>query len=444
MKYKTSNGNASNDGLFDKISKYSTVRFLRKSNGRKGATIGSSSSQQIAASYDMTGRESEDHKLEIGAPILISKTTIDADAIENDVDSSLHQRNSTQSSLGELKFSYYLPDGSARTQSATEEDLYDFPRNGNEDLETNSFKRSRSKSATNLHKTELSLYLDHISSSDCSNKKSVIRSISNHNINQNPLSEPVMEIIISPVAHRTTSKLSVNSIHSFTGNSSMLGHAEDDFDMKSASFQSLDARNIFLSIEELNDITKQINESDEFKSKDEQDLEYCAHRDNLRPDERRITLLRNKNQKLLNMGPKKDKLSNVWCDFKTWIGEERIKIKEVVNKHAALQRVGANQAAAVAESDNNDEKSENIIRNQVSLNGSMANVNNDHVNFNEVLDISSDESTLNRFGSRRVVGSEDRGNNSDTMQSHSSSIGKEKLLEVNLNGDKNANIWQQC
>lgn len=109
--------------------------------------------------------------------------------------------------------------------------------------------------------------------------------------------------------------------------------------MKSASFQSLDARNLFLSIDELNDLTRQINESEEFNN--EIDLEYCEHRDKLRPDQRRITLLRNKNAAVIDLEKKKEKISHAWSGLKSWLGEERVKLKDVVQKHASMQRVGA-------------------------------------------------------------------------------------------------------
>lgn len=127
-----------------------------------------------------------------------------------------------------------------------------------------------------------------------------------------------------------------------------------DFDLKSASFEDLQQnRNLFLSIDELNALTKEIHESEEFNNSITMiDQEYCDHRSNLRPNQRRVTLMRNKPNKIqLNLNDKKEKITNVWSGFKHWIDEERGKIKEVVQRHSAMQRVGAhlkspNKAAA--------------------------------------------------------------------------------------------------
>lgn len=352
MKYKTDEG-VQDHSLFDKITKrYSNVRFLRKTSNRKEAQANT-----ITGSYDMNGRNSEDHKLEIGAPILISKTTLDTDSIIDrghyrHSDCSQLQRNSDQSdsyhdansSLDTQQSSFNSSvssnedrcDGSAYAQVISLPITTEVNNNGN-------FVANRSKSATNLHKTELSVYLQRSPSMEISNHYTQPLSLNpNHNGYNG----------FSTITNRSSME-SDQSFHqsrnSITINGSVIDEEALDFDMKSASFQSLDARNIFLSIEELNEITRQINESDEFHSLDNNQLEYQIHRDNLKPCERRVTLLRNKNQKFLNIAPKRDKLTNAWSGFKNWIGEEKGKIKEVVNKHAAMQRVGANTKPPNAE-----------------------------------------------------------------------------------------------
>lgn len=371
-KYKSENLQQSNDSsLFDKITKrYSNVRFLRKSSNRKEAPANT-----ITGSYDMNGRNSDDHKLEIGAPILISKTTIDTDSVidtcqfrnsvistqrssndESDVyhdaNSSLDTQQST-SSVGDLKLSLYSStsndddrsDENAATTTTTA--IYTKQRTLPTSVEVNNngkFAGNRSKSASNLHKTELSVYIQRSPSMELSHK------FGNRIIaTTKPI--PACNGIHAVSKQSIDSDISFhNSRNSVTVNGSIFDEEALNFDMKSASFQSLNARNIFLSIEELNEITRQINESDEFNI--DIDPEYQIHRENLRPCERRITLLRNKNQsKFLNIAPKRDKLTNAWSDFKTWIGEEKGKIKDVVNKHAAMQRVGANTKAS---SHNND------------------------------------------------------------------------------------------
>lgn len=355
MKYKTDES-VHDSSLFDKITKrYSNVRFLRKSANRKDAQAA------VSGSYDMTGRNSDDHKLEIGAPILISKTTIDADSII-DTRQYQHNRLSDCNPLqrnSEHSDSYHDANSSLDTQQsssfhssassnddgerAADESAYDQIKPLPLTIEVNNnngnfVAANRSKSATNLHKTELSVYL----------QRSPSMEITNHFTQ--PLSMPCNYNRCNG-DFRTISKPnsieSDNSFHNSRNSITVNGSAVDvdalDFDMKSASFQSLNARNIFLSIEELNEITRQINESDEFRSSPDNDqLEYQIHRDNLKPCERRVTLLRNKNQKFLNIAPRRDKLTNAWSGFKTWIGEEKGKIKEAVNKHAAMQRVGAN------------------------------------------------------------------------------------------------------
>lgn len=124
-----------------------------------------------------------------------------------------------------------------------------------------------------------------------------------------------------------------------------------DFDMKSASFEDLQEEhrnNCFLSIEEFNALTreiKEINESEEFCGSIPAvlDQEYCDHRNNLQPNKRRVTLMRNKTNKIqLNLNDKREKITSVWSGFKHWIDEERGKFKEVVQRHSAMQRVGAN------------------------------------------------------------------------------------------------------
>lgn len=129
----------------------------------------------------------------------------------------------------------------------------------------------------------------------------------------------------------------------------------DDFDLKSASFEDLqENRQLFLSIEEFNALTQEIKDKEEEfnNSITVIDREYCEHRSNLRPSERRVTLMRNKTNKIhLNLTDKKEKISSVWSGFKHWIDEERGKIKEVVQRHSAMQRVGANLKSPTKSSD---------------------------------------------------------------------------------------------
>lgn len=419
-KYKPDEGVHNDSSLFDKITKrYSNVRFLRKSTNRKDVQPNS-----FTGSYDMNGRNSEDHKLEIGAPILISKTTIDADSIietglYRNSDCSIQlKRNSDQSdsyhdansSLDTQQSSFHSSVSSSDEQNdeGTYAKIKPLPittevnNNGN-------FVGNRSKSATNLHKTELSVYLQRSPSMEISHHFAQPLSVNNGYNAYN--------------GFRTVSKQSVgsdssfhNSRHSITVNGSVIDEEALDFDMKSASFQSLDARNIFLSIEELNEITRQINESDEFRSLDDNQLEYQIHRDNLKPCERRVTLLRNKNQKFLNIAPKRDKLTNAWSGFKNWIGEEKGKIKEVVNKHAAMQRVGAHSKPTNGETTVDGVTIVNGTALQITQNATQANnqqsQESNERNKNYTQFASDDVDTQQR----RVIGSEcNDGNATNTM-----------------------------
>lgn len=423
MKYKT---NTTDVGLFDKLSKYSTVRFLRsKSNGRKNVQTTPSSTQPLSGSYDMNGRESDDHKLEIGAPILISKTTLDFDTIdpikENNISSDqsdvfLDANSSSATTPNDSKSSYHSITTSIDDNDNNVIKLNEKQKSSTLDTTNTNLKlfstTNRSKSTTNLHKAELSIYLD--------------RKRSNENYNRS----------MSNLNHNIESKLSLtnNNDNNFIkididNNDNAI---YDEFDLKSASFHSLNAQNIFLSIDELNDITKQLNENDEYKSLNLNDLDYCKHRDNLRPCERRITLLRNKNPNFFIANGKKDKLTNAWCDFKLWIGEEKVKIKDVVNKHtttavATTATTATGQRAIQSSNDLNAN-----VTSDVSING-RTNHNNDN---SACIDgINSLNYNGNRCGDDYVQ----HECNGNSLQSNASMISKVKLEQDNGCEVKNKN-----
>ncbi len=373
FKYRTSSGKT-DSGIFNKISKrYSTVNFLRSKPGRK------SSPQPISTgSYDMTGNESEDLKREIGAPILISKTTIDSDTIthrsiespidENSKESSENEVfHDTVTNFNEIKFSF-LPTEETENRLSTNSE-YDSPRPQPQLI----LRKNKSKSASNLHKSEIKVFLHKAPSLEldtgvvtencydlprklnfvkerdsCGDELATVNKIRTNSETNEDSTENLSMIYVSKNDVRKRNDKST-SRESFGFTSS----CDEDFDLKSASFQSLEARNLFLSIEELNEITRQINESEEFNQ--EVDLEYCEHRDKLKPDERRITLLRNKNYNKIGLASKREKLSNAWTGLKHWIGEEKVKIKDVVQKHASMQRVGGLS---------NANSKINIVRNQ--------------------------------------------------------------------------------
>lgn len=414
---------ASSGNLFDKLTRrYSGIgtKFLRKSPGRKG------SHDVVSGSYNMTGNQSDDLKPEIGLPILISKIDrTDLDAIppgpysptlstdsENEVfvdaTSSLHN-------FAEIKFSF-LPENTSSPNSSIEADSYDLvdrPARIN---------KNKSKSAQNLHKSELKIFLKRTpsleaiddyendaddeqcydfpkkrmppveikissvvqltqqeeqeqqqttsDSSDINDEPPIVpvpdnnkiytttiqHHISSHSDNNN---DECQNIPITYCSNSRGESIKSNNSNKSTNNSSVNDDDDDDdFDFKSVSLQSLNGKNIFLSFEELNEITRQINESEDFNQ--EIDYEYCEHRDNLKPSERRITLLRNKEtNRFINLNVRKDKFAKKWTGVKHWISEERGKLKEVVQRHAALQRVGGNNQRT---SDNNADDEDSSIR----------------------------------------------------------------------------------
>lgn len=376
---KTKEQSGSNSNIFNKLTKrYSNVssKLLRKSPGRKNSPQPNST-----GSYDMTGLDYEDLKPEIGAPVLISKTIIDADyhldapqperaertnSYTSDSDNDVYaDAASSIQNFGDIKFCFF-PDHPKEEDEEKEiqiEEEYSqpipIPR-------TSTLKKAHSKSATNLlHKTELSIVLHKAPSLDVELNKKFIEecydipknnSLSedddkSHDSNKlsckhaKSLESVNTSTTITPQINCSNTSLNKslinnnNDLHCQSKESIQSDISSlEDFDLKSASFTSLDHKSLFLSIEELNEITKQINESEEFNN--EIDLSYCEHRDNLRPSERRITLLRNKNTNKINFNEKKEKISNAWSGIKNWIGEEKVKIKDVVNRHAALQRVG--------------------------------------------------------------------------------------------------------
>lgn len=434
MKYKPDDSLHNNDhSIMDKLSKrYSTVRFLRsKSSTRKDVAANS-----LSGSYDMNGRNSEDHKLEIGAPVLISKTAIDTDTIDtrkyrncNNIHSQsqqslnqsdiYHNANSSldiqQQSMCSSNLKY-----SQQSIESNDEDGYEYDKvlhrlsDPTEVNNNGNFVGNRSKSATNLHKTELSVYIQRSPSMDISNRfaKTVSsKHLCNRSHDKRTLSKQSIE---------TDNSSLNNSRISIAVNGSMFDEETLDFDMKSASYQSLNARNIFLSIEELNEITRQINESDDFRiaTDNNEDLEYQIHRDNLKPCERRVTLLRNKNQsKFLNITPNRDKFTNAWSGFKSWIGEEKGKLKEVVNKHAAMQRVGASIRTGTTTEQCDGVTIVNGTALQITQNATET--HNERLQSNSLNDRNESLNNINEQCNnqqRRVIGSENNDNN-QTMSS---------------------------
>nr|CAD7567404.1 unnamed protein product [Timema californicum] len=72
---------------------------------------------------------------------------------------------------------------------------------------------------------------------------------------------------------------------------------------------------------------------DDGASKDYEDLEYCQHRSDLSPRRRRATLLRSRSKGV------KTRLGKAWKAVRGWWSEERVRIGDVIQKHAHAQAV---------------------------------------------------------------------------------------------------------
>lgn len=350
--------NANGKGVFNRLVKrYANVKILRPTPGRQ------TTDQPVSTgSYDMRGASGE-LKREIGAPILISKTCIDMDTTDCQTPDAWRQvgpsTGSTLTSVDLAKSMNVYGEGAPRRGQSPE-------------TTSTSFKQSRSKSANNLHRSEIKVYLHRAPSltidanddhAEPITKSDLNKSLPQPNANVDALKSSVRPMDPPRSRDKFASRLSTASDAQSTRysskdslNTNNMRHGESDrsfshdsltahesspermVDDFQTSFQSLDARNIFQSIEQLNEITRKLNETEEFDQ--HIDLEYCEHRDKLRPDQRRITLLRVKSSGALGLDQKREKLGYAWKGLKHWLEEKEDKVKEVVHKHAAMQRVG--------------------------------------------------------------------------------------------------------
>ncbi|XP_001650930.2 uncharacterized protein LOC5566553 [Aedes aegypti] len=398
-------GGRSPSNILDKITKrYSAIgsRLMRKSPGRKssvadpitgsydmtggrfddfrpeiGVPVLISKTTKFDFDSDMPMDQPEQHQQQQStprssqSPAPVSLTTRStSDDSENDI---FVDANSSLPNFSDIKFTF-LPESNNNYDSYLDE---------NDKENQIHMQRIRSKSAHNLHQPELRLCIEKTTSLNLSGLSNggdltaatsitVPNSPAVDSIYDFPRSTKVgdstydlehanlilNEINLSLVSeangshlyhnlpngsHVTSSNgILHNTAFDYSGsNQSCRSNSthEEEFDLKSASFQSLDARHLFLSLEELDEITRQINESDIFS---EENNEYCEHRNQLHPTERRLTLLKNKTapKHFIDFDKRKAKLTKKWSGFKHWIGEEQDKIKEVVQKHAAMQRVG--------------------------------------------------------------------------------------------------------
>lgn len=428
-----------NNGILTKISKrYSTFSakiIKRQSPGRKNV----SPQKVISGSYNMTGSHSDDHRLEIGAPVLISTTQIDVETLERKIsemqEKKLLQQQSQAASSGseteiyadavntlsnvtDIKFKFLqdspealVPKETAKTpinkssplSDNTSESYYETPTIRRSSDERDSMNSRHSKSVNNLCKSEIKVYLQKAPSlsmelnsttanlehchdlpiveseyctpraipktvvpEDNSLSKSVPTSpyqntlqMQSHYMSVDSLS------IASSKVQKSLFKQSVNTLDT-------LDSSFEDFDLKSVSCQSLNNPNLMESLDEIDEITRQINQAEQFNNQDI-DLEYCNHRDNLKPNERRVTLMKNKNSsKFLNQN--KEKINHAWSGLKSWIGEEKSKFNKAMQKQAAMQRVGANDSSTPkrTKSSSNLKVSTMSLNNKSVVDGSVA------------------------------------------------------------------------
>jgi hypothetical protein len=542
--------------LVEKISrKYTGVsqKFIRKSPGRQEGTQKPISS----GSYDMTGGESDDHKIEIGAPVLISKITrLDLDEIEpgrnrssrflevdneaapvslsSDSDNDVYMDAAAcLQSFGDIKFSFF-PDETAQQSDTSRSgtpittinhsamEIYDTVQYGAYESEegpvslppsintkssgsyeklsfndfaslltpntsflhktnetapvsntpsstktpgtpnTSTLRKKRSKSAQNLHKSELKVFLHRFPSLETdadklhadkntvfpkpfplghSKKATTIQKSQSWGANDTAISTATISLKHSKYSAENLHKVGGKKPTSSSQNSlKSTTPVDDDFNMKSVSCQSLDAKNLFLSIDELNEITKQINESEDFNQ--EIDYEYCEHRSNLQPSERRITLLRKKNASIMDLGEKKEKISKTWSGLKHWFDEERDKFREVVHKHAAMQRVGG----GVHKGGGGDDEADNVV--QVNNNNNKINLqnNNNRVVLNTDENSESGRTTTTAPKSDNVNNETSKSSNlamSETMTTSSSNKSNSLLGKSSAEGSEILNGLKQ-
>uniref|UniRef100_A0A1Q3G0L6 Nostrin n=1 Tax=Culex tarsalis TaxID=7177 RepID=A0A1Q3G0L6_CULTA len=401
-------GGRSPSNILDKITKrYSAIgsRLMRKSPGRKSGVA-----EPITGSYDMSGGRSDDFRPEIGVPVLISKTLkFDFDQVPSSRPGTPTPARSSQSPLpvsvtttrssSDDSSNDVFVDANSSLPNLPDIRFTFLPESNNnystyiDEHDKENLQRNRSKSAHNLHQPELRLCLENAPSlnlSAISNGALKSTSVTVPNspavdsiydfprastkIGESPYDLEQAHLILNEInlslvsegdphnlynnlpngSHVTSSNgVLHNNAFDYSGSNQSIHSGstqEEEFDLKSASFQSLNARHLFMSIEELDEITRQINESDIFKEAEEPN-EYCEHRNQLHPSERRLTLLKNKTapKHFIDFDKKKAKLTRKWSGFKHWIGEEQDKIKEVVQKHAAMQRVGGKHGAGGSE-----------------------------------------------------------------------------------------------
>lgn len=391
-----------NNGILTKISKrYSTFSakiIKRQSPGRKNV----SPQKVISGSYNMTGSHSDDHRLEIGAPVLISTTQIDVETLERKIsemkEKKLQQQTQATSSGSEteifsdavntldikFKFLQDSPEPVPNKQLSTPKDKSpQFDNNSESYYETPTIRRNTeerdslnsrySKSVSNLCKSEIKVYLQKAPSlsmglnsttanlehchdlpiieSEYCTPRAIPKTVTLEDsiVSKSVPTSPYQNTVQMQSHYMSVDSLSVASSKIqkslFTSNNKSMNTLDtldssiEEFDLKSVSCQSLNNPNLMESLDEIDAITRQIQEAEELNNKNF-DLEYCSQTDNTKS----ANNLKNKNSsKFLNQ--KKEKINHAWSGLKHWIGEEKTKFNKAMHKQAAMQRVGANDSS---------------------------------------------------------------------------------------------------
>ncbi|EDV46311.2 uncharacterized protein LOC6549908 isoform X1 [Drosophila erecta] len=459
------NQNGGAKGFLGRIKRYSVLgnKLGRRHLGSMNLNPSNNASDNSVSptklhtgSYNMTGSHSDDHRLEIGAPILISTTTLDTDRFDvtearlkqigggiaqtTSIVRTLTPRSSDEEEFVDARSSppqmerdedLQATDGQGENNDHDQDDhQFQVPKEPHQEEELRNSKdlddpeepeqfetpkheveatllaaqegkrpitptqtaidppirrpriarqQRQSQSVQNLHRSELKVYLQKSNSMALDMNVTAPAKLGlDLNLPELPELYGASELslaasdnkenltAVKPAAERSpipnggfmAQQPHFKSLDSFHLNSRSHSHqsshqssrhslacssnGEYDFDLKSVSYQSLNAQNLFVSIDELQELTRQINETEDFGK--EIDLEYCTHRDQLRPSERRITLLKNKNQTLINFNHNKEKLRKGWHGMKHWLGEEGSKIKEAVRQQTPLKRLAQSRS----------------------------------------------------------------------------------------------------
>lgn len=290
-------------------------KFLRRSPGRRANHHRAISS----GSYDLTG--ATEHRLEIGHPILINKTAIDVDSIDlrskpTEADSMILEADSIAESeeselscaphLQEISFSF-LPEEEANTAE------YEIPPNPKrvspQETPPKTFSMNKSKSSTNLHKSELTVYLRR-----CSSVRLIKHQVSTIEIPREDLRTHVPGRKSLPPEFPPPPPPPIISENQYETAGSHLRRASYSKAVKdSDSGEEIPKEP---SLEDLQDILESMKK--ETEQNPGKSLTHIL-------SESRINLLKGRNLKMPHFNASKAK--NAWSGFRHWVEEEVAKVR---------------------------------------------------------------------------------------------------------------------